>query len=123
LERCRYGCDVGKPTRSQYHHGPSRVLDSAAVERAWRGATRDLAVRLRELREGRGWVLEQAAEAAGLHAKHLQRLERIEQAKSHEPNVTLKTLAALATAYGVTVAALFEPSEGGGRPSRRTRSG
>jgi len=80
-------------------------------------------MRLRELREGRGWALEEAAEAAGLHAKHLQRLERLVQAPSHETNVTLKTLAALATAYGVTVAALFAAPARTSRASPRTRGG
>jgi transcriptional regulator with XRE-family HTH domain len=98
---------VAKPRRSPHRHGPSRVLDKVAVERAWLAAAHALAVRLRELRDTRGWGIEEAAEAAGLHAKHLQRLERLEPAPSHEPNVTLKTLAALATAYGVTVPDLF----------------
>jgi transcriptional regulator with XRE-family HTH domain len=78
------------------------------VRRAWLAAARDLAVCLRELREERAWGIEEAAEAAGLHAKHLQRLERLEPQPSHDPNVTLKTLAALATAYGVTLAELLE---------------
>lgn len=76
----------------------------------WLTTARDLAARLRELRASRGWGLEEAAHVIGMHAKHLQRLERIEQAKSHEPNVTLKTLAGLAATYEVTVPDLFAPS-------------
>lgn len=88
----------------------------------WISAARDLATRLRELRAARGWGIEEAAEIAGLHAKHLQRLERLEQTKSHEVNVTLKTLAGLASAYGVTVPALFSAPEAAGRTSRKTRA-
>lgn len=96
-----------------HRHGLTHAVDKPAAHRAWLAAARDLALRLRQLREARGWGIEEAAEAAGLHSKHLQRLERIEPQPSHEPNVTLKTLAALATAYEVTIPALF------GEPRKR----
>lgn len=83
------------------------MLDRAVTRRAYEAAAKLLAVRLRDLREARGWGIEEAAEAAGMHPKHLQRLERLEPVPSHDPNVTLKTLAALATAYGVSIPALL----------------
>ena len=93
-----------------HRHGLTHAVDKPAAHRAWMAAAHDLAVQLRELREAKGWGIEEAAEAAGLHAKHLQRLERIQPQRSHEPNVTLKTLAALATVYDVTIPALFAAS-------------
>lgn len=116
---------MAKPRKSRrrrlvHRHGPSLVLDKPAVERAWRTAARALAARLRELREARGWGIEEAAEVAGLHAKHLQRLERLEPQPSHDPNATLKTLVALATAYGVTLGALFDAPGSGSKRKRST---
>ena len=69
---------------------------------------RRLAERLRVLREARGWSLEKAAEAIGMHSKHLQRLET--GRGSHEgkpPNITLASLSAVSVAYRITFATLF----------------
>lgn len=62
---------------------------------------------LRATREQRGLTLEQAAELAGLSKSHLSRLESSER----QPSVA--ALLALASAFGVTVGALFGEAQGG----------
>jgi transcriptional regulator with XRE-family HTH domain len=59
-------------------------------------------LKLRQLREERDLTQEAAAELAGLHAKHLSVIE------NGSVNVTFSSLAALAYAYKVSLAALFE---------------
>jgi transcriptional regulator with XRE-family HTH domain len=59
-------------------------------------------LRLRQLREERDLTQEQAAEAAGLHAKHLSVIE------NGAVNVTFSSLVALAVAYKVSLATFFE---------------
>ena len=72
----------------------------ATIERA----QRRLGLRLRQLREERELTQEQAAEVAGLHAKHLSVIE------NGAVNITFSSLAALAVAYKVSLAAFFEGS-------------
>jgi transcriptional regulator with XRE-family HTH domain len=77
-------------------------------------------LRLRRLRQQRGWTLQQAADATNLDLKHLQKLE----AGTHTP--TLVTLLRLADGLGVTIAALFEEEPGIGvrlGTGRSTRGG
>jgi len=61
---------------------------------------------LRATREQRGLTLEQAAVLSGLSKSHLSRLESSER----QPSVA--SLLALATAFGVTVGALFGETQG-----------
>ncbi len=63
-----------------------------------------LGARLRELRDERGWTLEQTAERAGLHPVSLSRVE------TGSVNVTVATLVAVTRALGVEIVALFEDS-------------
>ena len=58
--------------------------------------------RVRELREARGWTLEQAAEASNLDLKHLQKVE------AGKLNPTLVTLVRLAEGFDEPMAALFK---------------
>lgn len=62
-----------------------------------------LGARLRELREERGWRLEDLAERTGLSRPYLSRLE------SGERQPSLTALFSVAQAYGVTFPSLFEP--------------
>lgn len=75
-----------------------------ALQRTIAGAQRRLGLRLRQLREERKLTQEEAAEVAGLHAKHLSVIE------NGAVNVTFSSLAALAVAYKVSLAAFFEGS-------------
>jgi transcriptional regulator with XRE-family HTH domain len=69
-----------------------------------------LARRIRGEREARGWSLAGLAERAGVSKAMLSKIERA------EASPTAATLSRIATAYGLTMAALFEsPSDGGGR--------
>ena len=60
-----------------------------------------LGVRLRDLRIGRGWTLDELARQAGLSKSYLSRIEDGERQPS------LASLLSLAQAYGVALAALF----------------
>lgn len=61
-----------------------------------------LARRLRQLREERGWTVNQAAEAYGVEPMTVWRLE------SGEANPTLATLVSVAVALGVPVSELLD---------------
>jgi transcriptional regulator with XRE-family HTH domain len=61
-----------------------------------------LALRIRGERESRGWSLGGLAERAGVSKAMLSKIERA------EASPTAATLARIATAYGLTMAALFE---------------
>src|SRR5258705_13409711 len=61
-----------------------------------------LARRIRREREARGWSLAGLAERAGVSKAMLSKIERA------EASPTAATLARIATAYGLTMAALFE---------------
>jgi transcriptional regulator with XRE-family HTH domain len=65
------------------------------------GVTRDVGLRIREIRQGRGLTQEQAAERVGLSLKGYQFIERGVQ------NLTIRTLVKVATALGVRTADLF----------------
>lgn len=76
---------------------------------------KQLAGRLRELREASDRTLETAAEAVGMHAKHLQRIE------NGTVNITLKTLVAIVLAYGVSLADIFAMTTVSARVGLKTR--
>lgn len=54
--------------------------------------------KLRELRESKGWSYDQAAKHSGVGASLIHRLE-----KGRTPSPSLHSVAALATAYGVSL--------------------
>jgi transcriptional regulator with XRE-family HTH domain len=66
-----------------------------------------LARRIRGEREARGWSLAGLAERAGVSKAMLSKIERA------EASPTAATLSRVATAYGLTMAALFESPKGG----------
>jgi transcriptional regulator with XRE-family HTH domain len=89
---------VSDPRRSEiWRHSPTR----RAIERE----LRRLGGRLRALREGREWTLEQTAERASIHAVTLSRIE------TGQTNVTVATLVAISRAFGIELAELFAPGE------------
>jgi transcriptional regulator with XRE-family HTH domain len=65
---------------------------------------RNLAANLARLRAAREWSQQQAADAMGIDLKHLQKLEY------GDLNPTLKTVVAVADAFGVPLARLFRRS-------------
>ena len=65
---------------------------------------RQLGRRVRMLRESRGWTLEAAAERMKMDLKHLQKVE------AGSINVTLVTLIRIASGFGESIQALFEPA-------------
>jgi transcriptional regulator with XRE-family HTH domain len=69
--------------------------------------------RLAEVREGRGWSQEEAAERLGLSSRMIRKLES-------GGNTTVRRLALIALAYDVRLASLFEEprSELPRRPGR-----
>ena len=67
----------------------------------YRSAARSLGLRVRGLRQARGWTLQEAAERMDLDWKHLQKIE------AGTLNVTLVTLVRLAEGFGEPLAALF----------------
>ncbi len=104
---------------SPHAHGRSEIWSRAALEKAILRERRRLGTRLRLLRERKGLTQEQAAEEIGIHPKHLGRIE------GADGNPTISTLIALALAYGVNLASLFEPEapEAHGRSrAAKTRS-
>lgn len=68
-----------------------------------------LARRIRGEREARGWSLGGLAERAGVSKAMLSKIERT------EASPTAATLSRIATAYGLTMAALFERATEGSR--------
>lgn len=66
---------------------------------------RGLGKRLRRLRDGRGWTLDELAERTGLSKPYLSRLETGER----QPSIA--ALLSVAQTYGVTVASLFQEDE------------
>lgn len=71
------------------------------LRRALELQQRRLGRQLRSMRHARGWTQEEAAERMHIHTVSLARLE------SGSENVTLATLVAAASAFGITVARLF----------------
>ena len=86
-------------------HARSEVWEDPELVEAIRVEQRRLGQRLRTLRQAAGWTQEVAAEKAHLHPIHLSRLE------SGAINISLASLVSLSRAYGVQVAALFQPEE------------
>lgn len=60
-------------------------------------------VRIKELREKKGWTLQQAAEAAGMNSR--QRWSDIESGRN--PDLRVTTLEAIAKALGVSAKSLL----------------
>ena len=81
------------------------MWERPALTAAIRKSCRTLGVRVRALRTERKLNQEDAAEQIGIHPKHLQRVEL------GTANVTFATLVAIAIAFRVPVATLFEPTE------------
>lgn len=102
---------------SIHAHGASETKARPSVTSAAAVQRKRLGERLRALRERAGLTQEAGAEAIGLHVKHLQRVE------AGNANVTLVTMVACALAYGVTVAALFQPEASAREPFRRGARG
>jgi transcriptional regulator with XRE-family HTH domain len=69
----------------------------------FRRLARVLARRLRDLRTGRGWTIEQAAERMEVEPAHVGRME------SGAANPSLAVLASVAHAFGLTVSELLRP--------------
>jgi transcriptional regulator with XRE-family HTH domain len=67
-----------------------------------RRACQDLGRRVREVRTGRGWTQEAAAERLGIDVRELQRIE------AGRVNLTLHTLLRLARVLGAPVRELFD---------------
>jgi transcriptional regulator with XRE-family HTH domain len=78
-------------------------------------ADTSLAQRIRGERETRGWSLAGLAGRAGVSKAMLSKIERA------EASPTAATLSRIATAYGLTMAALFESPKGGGSRLLRAR--
>ena len=66
---------------------------------------RELAVRIRQLRQAKGWSQERLAEEAGMHRTYLGGIEVARR------NPSLRNLVRIAQALGVPVKALFDPSQ------------
>ena len=71
---------------------------------AFENTKRNLAANLARLRTARRWSQQQAADAMGIDLKHLQKLEYAAL------NPTLRTVVAVAEAFGVPLARLFHQS-------------
>lgn len=94
-----------KTKASSHTHGSSEFWERPEFVRVVARERRALGVKLRALRQGKGLTQERAAEAMGIHQVHVSRLEQ----GLHNP--TFSVLVAAATAYGVSLASLFEPGE------------
>jgi transcriptional regulator with XRE-family HTH domain len=84
----------------------------------WQELARYLTSNVRALRERAGWTQSETAERAGIDPKHMQAIE------AGSGNVTLRTLAALSSAFGVEPARLLQPAPAvsprrRGRPPKR----
>jgi transcriptional regulator with XRE-family HTH domain len=66
---------------------------------------RAVAHRIAELRSGRGLTQEQVAESLGIALRNFQRIEGGRQ------NLTIRTMAAIASVLGVRVIEFFQPGE------------
>ena len=84
--------------------GGERASQIARQSPRFAAEATNLGVRVRELREARGWTLERAAEAMNLDLKHLQKVE------AGKLNLTLVTLVRIADGFGTPLAELFKPA-------------
>lgn len=66
-----------------------------------RKVTKALGLRIRKLRNDRGWTLEECEEHGWLNWRYLQEIE------SGKANATIQTLVNLANLFGTSVAELF----------------
>jgi transcriptional regulator with XRE-family HTH domain len=82
----------GQERSSQVARRSSRFLAEA----------KNLGLRVRALREARGWTLEQANEVTGIDWKHWQKIE------SGQINVTLVTLIRIAEGFAEPMGTLFK---------------
>ena len=82
----------------------SEIWRSRSGAKAVEAELKRLGGRLREIRESKGWTLEETAEEAKLHAVTLSRIE------NGRSNVTVASLVALARAFGVGMSDLFPPA-------------
>ena len=87
---------------SIYAHGRSEIWGRGALERTIAREQRQFGDRVRSLRETAKLTQEQAAEKIGIHPKHLGRIE------GGTVNLTFGTLIAMAVAYQVSAAQLFD---------------
>lgn len=78
----------------------------------WRVVAAFVTSNVRRLREKAGWTQAEAAERAGLDLKHYQEVE------GTRINLTIKTIAGLANAFGVEPRRLLDPAP---KPVRRPR--
>jgi len=92
---------VARPS-SPHAHGRSEIWSRAALEKAIVRERSRFGRRVRAVRNRQGLTQEQAAEQIGIHPKHLARIE------GGTVNPTLSTLIAMALAYRVKLATLFE---------------
>jgi len=84
-----------------------RARIAAAVSAAitqWQVVAAYVTSNVRLLRAEAGWTQAETAERAGIDAKHIQAIE------AGSGNVTLRTLVALASAFGVDPRRLLEPA-------------
>jgi transcriptional regulator with XRE-family HTH domain len=77
----------------------------AKESRRYRKEIRTLGLRIRELRQDRRWILEQAAERMDLDLKHLQKIE------AGQLNVTFVTLVRIAAGLKIEIRDLFEEQQ------------
>ncbi len=85
------------------------MLDDPAVAQS---VDTQLAQRLKQEREGRGWSLADLAQRSGVSRAMISRIERGEAS----PTATL--LGRLSAAFGLTLSQLFARAEGGGQLAR-----
>ena len=69
----------------------------------WYDRSMNLGSKLRQLRQHKGWTLDEAFRASGISGSNISRLE-----DGQSPRVAASTLAALAQAYEVNVLVLYE---------------
>ena len=83
--------------------GPEKKRGSAQARRsqACVGIQAALGVKIRRLRERKGWTQEMLAHEGGLHSHHLGKIER------GQANLCLSTLLEIATGLDTSVAVLF----------------
>ena len=105
--------DANKPAASR-----SRGTLASQVAKkspSFKRAATNLGLRIRELRQSRGWTLDEAAEHSNLELKHLQKVE------AGLINTTLVTLVRLADGFEVPLSELFRPVESPGSHSSKRR--
>ena len=87
-------------------HNQQQMRADKTARREPSPASRRLGARVRELRTGREWSLEELAHRAGMHVTYLSSIEH-----GHR-NPTLNVMAALARALSVSLSELVDGVEG-----------